>query len=84
MTLSHLTLNDLERCKVKVIKWSKIDICVVTYCVSVNQRFQLFSMQQQHNYSNIIAINKVKLYVHIRVLRTLYFTLAYPYMIRYI
>ncbi len=31
--------------------------------------------------SGMFAINKVKAYVPIRVLRTLYFTLVYPYII---
>ena len=37
----HLTLSDLERSKLRCWIWSKIDTCIVRYCVIVNPRFQL-------------------------------------------
>ncbi len=30
---SHLTLSDLERSKLRCLIWSKIDTCIVRYCV---------------------------------------------------
>ena len=38
---SHLTLSDLERSKLRCQIRSKIDTCIVRYCVRVNFRFQL-------------------------------------------
>ena len=41
MLLSHLTLSDLERSTLRCRIFSKIDTCIVRYCVRVNPRFQL-------------------------------------------
>ena len=38
---SHLTLRDLESSKFRFRKLSKIDTCIVRYCVRVNPRFQM-------------------------------------------
>ena len=38
---SDLTLSDLDRSKLRCRKWSKIDTCIVRYCLRVNPRFQL-------------------------------------------
>ncbi len=43
---SHLTLSDLERSKLRCRIWSKLDTCIVRYCVRVNPDFNWFSLQQ--------------------------------------
>ncbi len=46
VTLSHLTLSDPEKSKLRCRIWSKIDTCIVRYCVGVNPDFNWFSLQQ--------------------------------------
>ncbi len=46
VTLSHLTLSDPERWMLRCWIWSKIDTCIVRYCVRVNLDFNWFSRQQ--------------------------------------
>ncbi len=46
VTLSHLTLSDPDRSKLRCQIWSKIDTCIVRYCVRVNPDFNWFSLQQ--------------------------------------
>ena len=45
-SLSHLTLIDLKRSKLRYRIWSKIDTCIVRYCVRVNPDFNWFSVHQ--------------------------------------
>ncbi len=46
VTLTHLTLSDPESSKLRCRKWSKIDTCIVRYCVRVNPDINWFSLQQ--------------------------------------
>ena len=44
-TLSHLTLSDIERSKLRCRIWSEIDTCIVRYCLRVNPDLNWFSLQ---------------------------------------
>ena len=62
---SHLTLSDPERSKLRCRKWSKIDTCIMRYCVRVNPRFQLIwsaaaSFDTSVSVDNVIPTAAVK------------------------
>ncbi len=42
IALSHLTSSGLESPKLKVLKWSKIDTCMVGYCLEWSPDFTFF------------------------------------------
>ena len=57
---SHLTVNELERSKLSCRKLSKIDICIVRYCVRVDPRFQLIQSACLQKIDNVIPTAAVK------------------------